>query len=129
MDLHPMCKEFKKQGMCQGKGGDFMAENCRASCGWCAEPRTMRCYKNQKLVLPVVSRDLVLDVQDSLEFDVKERVRLAKRHIAHRKSFETGVHNCFYGTLFFSVVAHIASVFHGRLMGVRLYALPGRAPQ
>ncbi|EPB76075.1 shTK domain protein [Ancylostoma ceylanicum] len=85
MDLHPMCKEFKKQGLCQGKGGDFMAENCRASCGWCSEPKTRRCYKNQKLVLPVVTKDLVLDVQDSLEFEVKERVRLAKRHIAHRK--------------------------------------------
>ncbi|EYB87161.1 hypothetical protein Y032_0267g747 [Ancylostoma ceylanicum] len=119
MDLHPMCKEFKKQGLCQGKGGDFMAENCRASCGWCSEPKTRRCYKNQKLVLPVVTKDLVLDVQDSLEFEVKER------------SFETGVHNCLRDAFLLRCrslqVCVCVCVFHGRLMGVRLYALPGRA--
>ncbi|ETN74955.1 shTK domain protein [Necator americanus] len=84
VDLHPMCAEFKKQGLCKGKGGDFMAENCRVACGSCGKQKTERCYVNKKLVLPIVPGELVLDVQDSLEFEVKERVRLAKRHVVRR---------------------------------------------
>ncbi|KHJ97037.1 shTK domain protein [Oesophagostomum dentatum] len=87
-DYHPMCGAFKKQGMCEGEGEDFMAENCRASCGICTESKMKKCYKDDKLVLPDVPIGLVDDVQDAVESDVKERVRLAKKHIGFAaKSF------------------------------------------
>ncbi|CAJ0598332.1 unnamed protein product [Cylicocyclus nassatus] len=80
LDYHPMCSEFKRQGLCRGKGEDFMAENCRASCGFCNENKQKKCFKNEKIVLPVVSQELVMDVQDTIDLETKDRVRLAKKH-------------------------------------------------
>lgn len=79
VDLHPMCKQFKAQGMCGGKSEEFMAENCRLSCGLCGIAKDLKCYRDGKLRLPVVSKNTVLSIKEALDSDVKERVKLAKR--------------------------------------------------
>ncbi|PIO66848.1 shTK domain protein [Teladorsagia circumcincta] len=78
-DLHPMCKEFKVRGMCTGKSENFMSENCRHSCGLCHVRKDLKCYRNGTLILPDVSEDDVAMIQDTIQTEVRERVKLAKR--------------------------------------------------
>ncbi|KJH52569.1 shTK domain protein [Dictyocaulus viviparus] len=85
VDLHPMCEQFKAQGLCKGKSEDFMRENCRVSCRMCGVQQENHCYRNGMLIPPVVPKDLVFSVQDTNDSEIKERVRIAKRSIKRRK--------------------------------------------
>ncbi|KAK6056263.1 shTK domain protein [Cooperia oncophora] len=78
-DLHPMCNEFKVRGMCAGNSESFMSENCRHSCGTCHIKKDQKCYNKGTLILPVVSENDVASIQDTIQTEVKERVKLAKK--------------------------------------------------
>ncbi|VDL75228.1 unnamed protein product [Nippostrongylus brasiliensis] len=72
-DFHPMCQQFKAQGLCGGKSAEFMMENCQHACGACSVPKDQMCYKNGKLNMPLIPKSLVLAVQDAIDSDVRER--------------------------------------------------------
>ncbi|KAJ1352947.1 hypothetical protein KIN20_009461 [Parelaphostrongylus tenuis] len=58
-----------------------MTQNCRVSCQTCGVQNEKRCYKDGKLILPVVSKELVLSIRDTIDSEVLERIELAKRSI------------------------------------------------